>query len=124
MLIVGVRVGRWKAHRRHGVYGGFIANWPIAPLVPAIHLGARRVLAVAVRYRAPGSDPVENVGYPPPAQVLGMLMNAIFLDAMESDAERLERVNRSLAAAATDRSSSLCTDCSTTTQLRERIAMA
>ena len=32
--LLAVRVGRWKAHRRHGVYGGFIADWPIAPLVP------------------------------------------------------------------------------------------
>ncbi|MEN8159850.1 MAG: sulfatase [Myxococcota bacterium] len=32
--LLAVRVGRWKAHRRHGVYGGFLAAWPIAPLMP------------------------------------------------------------------------------------------
>ena len=32
--LLAVRVGRWKAHRRHGVFGGFALNWPVAPLVP------------------------------------------------------------------------------------------
>lgn len=69
-----------------------------APLAPAVHLGARRMLAISIRYSIgdrydPGPDPVP---YPPPAQVVGMLMNAIFLDAMDADAERLERINRSL----------------------------
>ncbi len=75
----------------------------ISPLAPAIHIGARRLLAISVRYRAPGNAQAESAGYPPPAQVMGMLMNAVFLDAMESDAERLERVNRSLIATSTDR---------------------
>ena len=30
----GVRVGRWKAHRRHGFFGGFAADWPVVPLMP------------------------------------------------------------------------------------------
>jgi arylsulfatase A len=29
-----VRLGRWKAHRRHGVYGGLAADWPFVPLFP------------------------------------------------------------------------------------------
>ena len=29
-----VRVGRWKAHRRHGVFGGLAASWPVVPLMP------------------------------------------------------------------------------------------
>jgi len=32
--LLAVRVGRWKAHRRHGVFGGFVLNWPVAPLAP------------------------------------------------------------------------------------------
>ena len=60
-----------------------------APLAPAIHLGARRLLAISIRYSVgdrpdPGPD---AVAYPPPAQVLGMLMNAIFLDAMDAVAD-------------------------------------
>jgi arylsulfatase A-like enzyme len=29
-----VRVGRWKAHRRHGVFGGLPVDWPFVPLMP------------------------------------------------------------------------------------------
>ena len=32
--LLAVRSGRWKAHRRHGVFGGFAANWPLVPLAP------------------------------------------------------------------------------------------
>ena len=75
-----------------------------APLAPAVHLGARRLLVISIRYRGHEWDDTERqiVGYPPPAQVLGMLMNAVFLDAVEADAERLQRINRSLATAPSD----------------------
>ncbi len=67
-----------------------------APLSPAIHLGARRILAVSTRYsrsRAEAERPAVD-GYPPPAQVAGVLMNAIFLDLLDADAERLQELNR------------------------------
>lgn len=72
----------------------------MAPLSPAIHLGAESLLAISVRYRRPGDDPAVRPpkGYPAPAQILGMLFNAVFLDALDSDAERLERINRSTSA--------------------------
>ena len=69
-----------------------------APLSPALHLGAHRILAVSTRFdrsRAEADRP-EVVGYPPPAQVLGVLTNAIFLDNVDQDAQRLERFNRLL----------------------------
>ena len=34
--------------------------------------------------------------YPPPAQILGILMNSIFLDMLDEDAKRLDRLNRML----------------------------
>jgi NTE family protein len=66
-----------------------------APLSPALHLGADRILAISTRYdRTPEESRAMNVGgYPPPAQVLGMLLNAVFLDVVEQDALRLERLN-------------------------------
>lgn len=66
-----------------------------APLSPALHLGARRIIAVSTRY-APSPDVVEEDairGYPPPAQVVGMLLNSVFLDLLDNDAYRLERLN-------------------------------
>jgi len=66
-----------------------------SPLAPAIHLGADRILAVSTRYprsRGEANEPVVT-GYPPPAQVAGELLNAVFLDALDQDAQRLERIN-------------------------------
>lgn len=69
------------------------------PLSPAIHLGADRILAVSSRWRPPVSEPAADgeVGYPPAAQVLGLLLNSIFLDNLDVDAERLRRINYLLA---------------------------
>lgn len=66
-----------------------------APLSPVLHLGARRILAISTRYAASveEADRPAVHGYPPPAQIIGVLMNAIFLDLMDQDALRLERLN-------------------------------
>lgn len=67
-----------------------------APLGPALHLGARRIMAISTRYERTAEEAADPVipGYPPPAQVLGVLMNSIFLDLLDADAIRLERLNR------------------------------
>ncbi len=65
------------------------------PLGPAVHLGADRVFAVSSRSRMSGNEmrtPVVD-GYPPPARVLGLMLNSIFLDNLDMDAERLLRIN-------------------------------
>lgn len=69
-----------------------------APLSPALHLGASRILAISTRYNRSVSeaDRPSITGYPPPAQVVGVLLNAIFLDLIDQDAIRLERMNRLL----------------------------
>ena len=71
----------------------------IAPLSPALHLGADRIVAISTRYqRAPEeADRPEVSGYPPPAQVAGMLMNSIFLDLLDFNAMNLQRFNDLLA---------------------------
>ena len=69
-----------------------------APLSPALHLGARRILAISTRYERSKREAAQADvhGYPPPAQVVGALTNAIFLDLLDHDAMRLERLNRLL----------------------------
>ncbi len=70
-----------------------------APMSPALHLGARRLIAISTRHRKSVLEAEEPVvrGYPPPAQVVGVLMNSIFLDLLDHDALRLERLNKLLA---------------------------
>jgi NTE family protein len=66
-----------------------------APLSPAVHLGARKIIAISTRYprtREEADRPAVS-GYPPPAQVAGVLLNAIFLDLLDADAVRLEQLN-------------------------------
>jgi NTE family protein len=66
-----------------------------APLSPALHLGAHKILAISTRYdrsQAEANVPLIR-GYPPPAQVLSILYNAIFLDLIDQDVLRLERMN-------------------------------
>ncbi len=66
-----------------------------APLSPAVHLGADRILAISTKYAPHGGEadcPVINV-YPPPVQVVGALYNALFLDVFDYDALRIERIN-------------------------------
>lgn len=67
-----------------------------APLAPAVHLGADRILVISTRYkqsRAEADEPVIR-GYPPTAQIMGILMNSIFVDALDQDAFTLERINK------------------------------
>src|SRR5919106_1204571 len=70
-----------------------------APLSPAVHLGARRIIAVSTRYARSReeADRPAITGYPPPAQVAGVLYNAIFLDQLDGDALQLQQINRLLA---------------------------
>ena len=69
-----------------------------APLSPALHLGAERILAISTRYDRDQqeADRPDVLGYPPPAQVMGSIMNSVFLDLIDQDALRLERLNRLL----------------------------
>jgi NTE family protein len=74
-----------------------------APLSPAIHLGADRVLAVGVRYaRSPVEAAEQNRKSPTPtlrlAEIGGTLLNAVFLDSLEADVERLQRINGTISA--------------------------
>ena len=67
-----------------------------SPLAPAIHLGADRILAVTTRYGRSRREAEERqaTGYPPAAQIMGILSNAVFLDALDQDVHMLQRINR------------------------------
>ena len=80
-------------------YFGDGAMRQLAPISPAIHLGATRVLVV-------GSGQLERSAsfpgqisdqYPSLAQIAGHAMASIFLDGLSVDIERLQRVNKTLS---------------------------
>jgi NTE family protein len=72
----------------------------VTPLAPAIHLGANRVLAFSTRYARSGvaAEVPQVPGSPPPMQIAGQLLNAVFLDDHDRDALNLARLNQLLAA--------------------------
>ena len=70
-----------------------------APISPALHLGANRVLVVGVSGNPRGPDvqdsPLRQFSAQQPtlAQIGGHLLNSTFIDSLESDIELLERLN-------------------------------
>ena len=71
----------------------------IAPVSPALHLGADRVVVVGTaRIRNDSPERTRGDLYPTLAQIAGHVMNSIFLDSLAVDLERLERINRTITA--------------------------
>ena len=70
-----------------------------APISPALHLGANRVLVVGVSGNPRGPDlqagqsHYYNAQQPTLAQIGGHMLNSTFIDSLESDIELLERLN-------------------------------
>lgn len=84
----------------------------VAPMSPAIRLGASRILAIGIRSskaaaslakeEAGGTAAAEPeggfLGCPPLSQVCGVFFNAIFLDHLDADVEHLKRMNELLTS--------------------------
>ncbi len=69
----------------------------LAPVSPALHLGAERVLVIGVRKPVePQPERVKVDSYPTLAQIGGHIMGSIFLDSLDVDLERLQRINKTL----------------------------
>ena len=69
----------------------------IAPVSPALHLGADRLLVIGVgRQLQQKPDRVKSETHPSLAQIAGHALNSIFLDSLEVDLERLQRINRTI----------------------------
>ena len=66
-----------------------------APISPALHLGATRVLIIGVTVNGYAERPerTDINEYPTLARIAGHALNSIFLDSMEVDLERLKKIN-------------------------------
>lgn len=87
----------FPAVRLHQEYFGDGAVRQHAPISPALHLGARRVLVIGVSDN-PGKIPagmaLQDRRTPSLAQIGIHLLNSTFIDNLETDIELLERLNR------------------------------
>ena len=84
----------FPAGRVDGDYYGDGAMRQLAPLSPAVHLGANRLLVVGTRTDSPASaaDGAANVP-PSPGHLLGFVLDSLFTDGLSIDLERLRQIN-------------------------------
>ncbi len=71
----------------------------LAPISPAIHLGANKIMVVGSSQSDKDHTDALNMqnAYPSLAQIAGHAMASIFLDSLSIDIERLSRVNKTLS---------------------------
>jgi NTE family protein len=67
-----------------------------APLSPAMHLGADRMLVIGVRDEQPDPEPAVDVAITEPtlAHLAGYMLDTLFMDGLYTDLERISRTNR------------------------------
>ena len=82
-----------KVHRE---YFGDGSMRQIAPVSPALHLGADRILIVGTGRQEQDQARARSNVYPSLAQIAGHALNSIFLDSLMVDIERMERINRTV----------------------------
>jgi NTE family protein len=87
----------FPAARVDGEYYGDGAMRQLAPLSPAVHLGANRLLVIATRVAATPSL-LATPEAPSPGDLLGFVLDSLFADALAIDLERLQQVNALLLA--------------------------
>ena len=86
----------FPAVKIHREYFGDGSMRQIAPISPALHLGADRVLIIGTGRQSTEPPRVRSNIYPSLAQIAGHALNSIFLDSLSVDIERLQRINRTL----------------------------
>jgi NTE family protein len=91
--------GMFPAVPLHREYFGDGSVRQLAPISPALHLGADRIMVVGVgeRIGRPRRTAEGNIQPPSVAQMAGHLLDSAFLDTLEGDLERLERVNHTIS---------------------------
>ncbi len=87
----------FPAVKIHREYFGDGSMRQLAPISPAIHLGADRIMVIG------SGQPIDEQRrqsheHPSPAQIAGHALSSIFLDGLTVDLERLQRINRTLNA--------------------------
>lgn len=90
----------FPAARVDGEWHGDGSLRQTSPISPAIHMGADRILVIAVRNETPEASPPERAQpYPSFGHIGGYMLDSLFMDAIYTDLERIQRINRTVAAA-------------------------
>ena len=90
----------FPARRLRREYFGDGSMRQIAPISPALHLGADRVLVIGTGRQTPNGNQLAQRArsrvYPTMAQIAGHALNSIFLDTLAQDIEWLRQINRAI----------------------------
>jgi NTE family protein len=87
----------FPAVRIHREYFGDGSMRQLAPVSPAIHLGAERILVIGSGRMEDEKRSKRGDTYPPLAQIAGHALSSIFLDSLHVDLERLQRINNTVS---------------------------
>jgi NTE family protein len=94
----------FPAGRVDGDYYGDGAMRQLAPLSPAVHMGANRLLVVGTRAEAAASPADVSTDRPPsPGNLLGFVLDSLFTDGLSIDLERLRQINSILQSDGADK---------------------
>ncbi len=88
----------FPATRIHREFFGDGSMRQLAPISPAIHLGADRVVVVGASRKNEHMDRQRVEAHPSLAQIAGHALSSIFLDGLAVDIERMQRINQTLSA--------------------------
>ena len=85
----------------NGEYHGDGTMRETAPLSPALHLGANRLLIIGIQDQPqlPEGEPQ----YPSVGQISGYVLDTLFMDSLNADIERMNRINLTIAETAEQR---------------------
>jgi NTE family protein len=87
----------FPAIKLHREYFGDGSMRQLAPISPAIHLGAEKILIIGAGRVSDKSQRQHSDRYPSLAQIAGHAMSSIFLDGLAVDIERMQRINHTLS---------------------------
>lgn len=88
----------FPAQKINREYFGDGAVRQLAPISPALHMGAEKILVIGVSGSAHRrKNRTQMQAYPSMAKIMNHMFNAAFLDSMETDVERLTRINNTLS---------------------------
>lgn len=87
----------FPATRIHREYFGDGSMRQLAPISPAIHLGAERILVVGAGKKNEHQERRHVETHPSLAQIAGHALSSIFLDGLAVDIERMQRINNTLS---------------------------
>ena len=86
----------FPAVRLHREWFGDGSMRQLAPISPAIHLGADRILVIGAGRRSTEAQRPQGERYPSLAKIAGHALSSIFLDGLAVDLERMIRINKTL----------------------------